>query len=385
MQESPGLHQAYLAPSYPLIRDIFYPKVAEFLNELGLKFKINESKSIVTIQGMGNIYCRSMDNPDNIVGWEVGDAFLDELDTVPTLKATKVYEKVLARIRQPIPGGIRPNQMFVSTTPEGFKATYEMFVKNPLSGSELIQMSTYSNAHNLPEDYIDTLRSMYPSNLIEAYLNGKFVNLNAGSVYYAYQRDLLKLHTAATDHPSLVQKMSNTLHVGMDFNVNRMCATISLLERDPRTAEPHRLHVVNSLFGLRDTPDMVDSLLELYPDHNICVYPDASGRGTSAKSASLSDISILRDAGFQINARSKNPRIKDRVASVNAALEQGKLAVNQTKAKDVCDSLEQQVYNPKTGLPEKDGILDDRNDSLGYLVYYFFPVNKQLLTERTLD
>jgi hypothetical protein len=34
----------------------------------------------------------------------------------------------------------------------------------------------------LPTDYIDSLRASYPPQLIEAYLEGRFVNLNSGCV-----------------------------------------------------------------------------------------------------------------------------------------------------------------------------------------------------------
>jgi len=292
--EYPEVNLAYLAPTYSLIRDIFYPYMSEALAELELDFKINRSDNKVHIQGYGDIICRTMDNPDMIVGWEAGDAFLDEFDILKTDKAHQVMRKLSARLRQKFPDG-KKNQRYVTTTPEGFKATYELFKKNPLPDSHLIQMSTYSNAHNLPDDYIDGLMALYPEQLIKAYLNGEFVNLQAGTVYYNFDRE--KHHTDAEPN-----KKYEPMHWGMDFNVMDMC-TSGWVKRNGK------LKAVHEFMGLRDTPDVIDAIKEEFPKNPHIIYPDASGKGTSSKSASVSDIKLLKDAGFKVKANNKNPLI----------------------------------------------------------------------------
>jgi len=368
MMESPGLHQAYLAPTYPLIRDIWYPKVEDFMERLGLPYQINKSEHVIRIQGLGKIFCRTMEKPESIIGWEVADAFLDEFDVLRTDKALHVFRKISARLRQKNPLG-RKNQLFVTTTPEGFKATHQLFKKEKLPDSALIQMSTYSNAANLPEDYIQNLRDQYPEQLIEAYLMGEFVNLQAGSVYYAYDRETLE--TRYTARPQ------EALHIGMDFNVNDMCAVVHIKRKGI-------LYAVDELFGLRDTPDMVDTLNESYPDHHITIYPDASGRGTTSKSASTSDIKILKAGGFSVKAKTKNPFIKDRVSSMNKCFEERMYYVNTRRCPVYADSLEQQPYNITTGQPLKDGNYDNRVDGSGYMVNYLYPVVKPNLRQRSI-
>ena len=193
MIECPGADMLYSAPTIPLIRDILWAKLHETLPEIGIDYTINKAESIVHLHGLGKIFCRSMDHPERLVGFEVLDAFLDEMDILTTEKALEVFRKVKARCRQKAfrkgTGEQKKNQQFVTTTPEGFKATYELFKKNPVSGSHLVQMSTYSNAHNLPDDYIDDLLESYPSQLISAYLNGEFVNLVAAPVWSSYNVD----------------------------------------------------------------------------------------------------------------------------------------------------------------------------------------------------
>ena len=46
---------------------------------------------------------------------------------------------------------------------------------------KLIKMRTADNPH-LPPDFIERLKEEYDPNLLQAYLNGEFVNLNTGQV-----------------------------------------------------------------------------------------------------------------------------------------------------------------------------------------------------------
>ncbi len=362
----PKISQAYLAPTYKLIGDIFYPRITELLEGAGFKVHINKQASNIHVQGAGTIYCRTMDNPDMIVGWECGDAFMDELDILPTDKAQKVMTKVSARCRQKYPDG-KLNQKHVTTTPEGFKATYNMFKKHPLTNSRLIQMSTYSNEANLPAGYIQGLRDQYPDQLIDAYIDGKFVNLVSGSVYYSYDREKHNTH--------VVPRPREPLHIGMDFNVYNMAAIVHV-KRDGNS------YACGEIIDLRDTPDMIEAIEEKYPDHNITIYPDASGENKSSKGATLSDIKLLRDAGFKIKAEKTNPLIKDRVQSVNGAFDNGKYFINLEKCQEYATCIEQQVYTD-AGVPDKSNGLDHPNDAGGYFVYQTYPINvKRAFTQQ---
>ncbi len=366
MLEYPGINQAYLAPTYKLIGDIFYPRIGEMLSSCNIPFKIQSQANNVVVPGYGKIYCRTMDKPDTIVGWEVGDIFLDEFDILPKDKAIAVMNKASARARQRYPDG-KLNQKHVTTTPEGFKATYQLFKKDPLPNSNLIQMSTYSNQHNLPDGYIEGLRNQYPEQLIEAYIEGRFVNLVSGSVYYAYDREKCNTHVLA--------RPREPLHIGMDFNVYNMAAIVHV-KRDGKA------YAVDEFIGLRDTPDMIEAIQEKFPEHNITVYPDASGDSKSSTNSSLSDLKLLRDAGFKIKADRKNPYIKNRVQSMNAAFDKGLYFINVDKCPEYAECIEQQIYM-SNGLPDKTNGFDHANDAGGYFVYQVFPINtRQAFTQQ---
>jgi len=123
MFENIGNDMLYLAPTYSLIRDIWYPKVESYLEQLQVPHFINKAEHIIHLQGMGKIYCRSMEKPERIIGFDVLDALLDELDTVPVAKALDIFRRAKARCSQKSVSG-KINQQDVTTTPEGFKAVY---------------------------------------------------------------------------------------------------------------------------------------------------------------------------------------------------------------------------------------------------------------------
>ncbi|UNU73274.1 terminase family protein [Moraxella nasovis] len=331
------LSQGYFAPTHDLIRLIAFPRISQLLTDCGLSFKLNKSEKIFYIAGFGEIICRSMDNPDSIVGFEIADAVIDELDTLKTEHAKNAWNKIIARCRQKKPDG-KPNTAAVGTTPEGFRFCYERWVKNSGTHYQLYQAPTASNPY-LPPSYIDSLKASYPQKLLDAYLNGQFVNLTSGAVYPDFDRVL--------NHTDAVIQAGETLHIGMDFNVLKMACVVFVVRDGMPLA-------VDEITGVRDTPTMAQILKERYSGHEICIYPDASGHNTSSKNASLSDHDILRQYGLKVYVNSTNPSIKDRLNAVNRLILDGQgkrtFKVNTKQCTELTDALEQQVYD-KNGMP----------------------------------
>jgi len=103
------------------------------------------------------------------------------------------------------------------------------------------------------------------------------------------------------------------------------------------------------------------------------MYPDASG-GNRSTNATQTDIAILESYGFKNQSPRSNPPIRDRVAAVQALLENGR-GETRIQILDKCvrliESLELQSYTDK-GEPDKDAGFDHMNDALGYLVWREF-------------
>jgi phage terminase large subunit len=153
----PKQNVAYYLPTYDLVRTIGYPRFAEILDSIGVAHKINKSDAFIDFGPLGQIIFRTMDTPERIIGYEVADSLVDELDTLPTEKARETWNKIISRNRQKKPDGSL-NTVGVATTPEGFRFVYERWKKSPAPGYRIIKASTHSNAKNLPAGYIKSLR-----------------------------------------------------------------------------------------------------------------------------------------------------------------------------------------------------------------------------------
>lgn len=377
--EWPGINAGYFAPTYPQIRDIFYPTVAECFEQWGLSVDVKQSAHEVFVYSgrtlRGVIKCRSMDKPESIIGFKIGHALVDEIDVMPVDKATVAWRKILARMRYNVKG-LR-NGIDVTTTPEGFKFVYQQFEKGPRENPELrklygiIKASTYDNEINLPPDYIPSLLESYPAQLIDAYINGEFVNLDSGTIYCSFKREY-----NATD---VTIQPGEPLFIGMDFNVGHMAAVVHVRRNGLPCA-------VDEFVNGYDTPDMIRRIKERYwrydgvryvPTCQIRIYPDASGDSRRSVNASQTDIALLREAGFAVSVNAANPPVKDRVNAMNAmfcnSLGERRYLVNPDKCPSYIEALEQQPWG-KNGEPDKTTGHDHINDAAGYFIAKEYPI-----------
>lgn len=350
-------------PTYDLVRLIMAPRIEEKLSQYGIRYKYNKSENIIYSSNnqFGDFVLRTLDNPSRIIGYETYRSHVDEIDTLKEDKALEAWIKIIARNRQTPQGIINPfNRVSAYSTPEGFRFLYKHWKKQPRKGYEMIQASTLTNPF-LPVDYVDTLKETYPPQLIEAYINGDFVNLTSGAVYTCYDRKLNNSDRTIQDN--------DHLHIGMDFNVGKMSAIVHVKDKNITTA-------VDELMGILDTPSMIDVIKSRYPNHRITIYPDASGKSRKPVDASKTDISQLKEA-FKVIAPSKNGFVKDRVAAVQAMLcnanGERRYYVNEVKCPETAESLEQQVYD-KQGAPDKTHDKDHPNDALGYYIVSQYPI-----------
>lgn len=381
--EHPKVNRGYFAPTYAAIRDIYFPTIEEVAFDWGLRVDIRESnKEVHFYEGRkyrGTTICRSMEKPGTIVGFKIARADVDELDTLTIKKAETAWRKIIARLRLKFDG---QNGADVATTPEGFLFTYNQWVKalreKPSLGElyGLVQASTYDNEENLPEDYIPSLFETYPENLIDAYLNGEFTNLTSGTIYHGFDRVL--------NHTDDEHKPGETLCLGMDFNVGNMSAITHVKRPDGPRA-------VDEIVKGYDTPDMIKRIKERYwSDGKKCqirIYPDASGDSRKSNDASKTDITLLKKAGFVVSAPKSNPRVKDRVNSMNAMFcnptGERRYKVNTNKCPTYTECLEQQVW-ADNGEPDKSAGKDHVNDAGGYFIYRDYGINKPKTRVRNL-
>lgn len=355
----PGIDVAYYLPTYGLIKDIAYPKFASFLDAFGIKYTLNKTDHEF-ITAYGRIILRSMDNPDTIIGYEVGYSLIDEADILPTKHMEDVFVKVVARLSIPLPDN-KPNSLDFVSTPEGFKFLYQFFVKKAHDKKKLIRAKTKNNPF-ISESYIETLELSYTEQQLEAYLNGEFVNLTSGSVMHKFSRD--------KNHSNRVVKPTDVLHIGIDFNVTKMSAVVHVVDGNILTA-------VDEIVNAYDTPEMCELIKSKYPKHQIVMYPDASG-GSRKTSSSDTDIEIIKKYKFKVVVDSTNPEVKDRITTTNVAFCDTKGNISYFVNTDTCptytEALEQLSY--KNGIPDKTSGHDHIVDAGTYCAYQQFKIKR---------
>jgi len=141
---------------------------------------------------------------------------------------------------------------------------------------------------------------------------------------------------------------------------------------------------VDEFHSIRDTPSMIQAILERYPGYTILVYPDATGQyaRTTVKTTET-DVSLLKMAGFKVVTETTNPAIKDRVNSMNAMLlnsnGERRYRVNVERCPFYTKALERQIYDEK-GKPLKpdDDLYSHILDAGGYFIHRKYPVTRSV-------
>jgi hypothetical protein len=352
-----GHASALFEPVASMLRDILERSIDDQLTEWQIPFTYRATPLpeyvLQFAEGEHVIMLRTIETWNRIRGQNLCAVGFDEGDTSPHAVVEKATRMALARLRA---GNIR--QFYAATTPEGYGWAYQTFKANPTPDTRLIQARTEDNPY-LPDDFIPSLMENYPANLIQSYLNGEFVNLTTGTVYDRFDR----AKHVTTELPDID---GEPLRVGVDFNVGNMSAVVAI-----RTS--NGLAVVDEVVDAHDTDALGQELRRRYPQHRIYGYPDASG-GSRSTNASRTDIQILEGYGISNQSPQANPPVRDRVAAVQALLENGKGQVRlqvHERCRKTIESLELQCWTEK-GEPDKRSGYDHMNDALGYMVWREF-------------
>jgi PBSX family phage terminase large subunit len=344
----------YVAPTYQLANDVNIPDFEEFYDHFKVRYKVKraEHKILLTSKNFkGEIWFRSGEKPERIVGFNATDFIIDEFDILRLQQQEVLWRKLIARIRK-----CNDATGSIVTTPEGFKKTYDLCITKKIVNR--IKGKTVDNT-SLPEDYIADLYNQYDPELVKQYLEGEFVNIKGRKAYYAFSRGQ---HVIKTEEIN-----TSRIHIGMDFNVDPMTATLGVYISGKL--------IIFDEYYLKDsnTTRMCQRIKEDYPDMEIVVYPDMTGikRGTAA-STGVTDLTIIKQAGFNISG-SRNPFVRDRLNTVNGALSNDKIFI-MDKCEFLIRDLEQVVTDTYGEIDKSNSDLTHSSDGFGYKVCRLFPI-----------
>ena len=350
-------------PTLDLANELFVEDFKILLDDLEIIYEWNASKNrFKTAYGWIRVY--TLEQPNRMVGANLTYVGFDEFDTVKTSKAMACFKKAIGRMR-----GCENPKLFIVTTPEGFKATYQIFVENKKDSQEIIHAKTTDNPH-LPESYIELLKEQYDPTLLKAYLNGQFVNLTSGTVYYSFDREKYVLK----EEEPLMNGFP--VNICFDFNVypysvswNQVLTDQNIRWKGEWVSKSHS-----------NTEEACDEVMKLLPrDIDVVIYGDASGRNNAANS-NVTNYQII-DQKFKNYFRSvqyrvptSNPAVKDRINCVNAKLSKDHIRINPSCIKLIQD-FEQVVWNEKGNELDKADIQRTHiTDGAGYFILVEYPI-----------
>ena len=350
-------------PTYPMIRDVLQPTFEGLVRQLGFSYEYSATEMKYRVKWEGgwcDVLMRRAENYQRWAGLNLAAAGIDEADQ---LRDDRAWKMLLSRLRDG-----NTLTAFGSGTPEGFKFVYKYWGDSPREGYELIKGRTTDNAM-LPDEFIKSLKDNYDENLLKAYLNGEFVNLQQGATYYQFTRENnVKENKYNSNIP---------IRIALDFNVSPMAASIFQTHQqfpNVRVFDEIELHHGGGEEIL--TERMVQEIKSKYPNQKYIAYPDpANQRHTSALST---DHDILRQGGFEVRVKPKAPRVVDSVNAVNRLCE--KNLIIDPSCKGLITDLEQTVN--KEGTREIDKSNKERthfSDGIRYAIDFEYPIIKPLM------
>ena len=358
-----------LYPTYSLAEEVFVEPFREILERNGIDYDYNIANHRFKT-AYGNIKIYQTRHPQRIVGSSYTYVGIDELDIESYKYAEMAVQKSLGRLR-----GCEDSELFITTTPEGFGYTYHLMVELASENKLLVHGKTTDNPY-LPKSYIETLKENYDEQLLKAYIDGEFVNLNQKGTYYGFDR------TNAVRECKYNRSLP--IRIGMDWNVDPLCAVIFQIHNNKQIKVIKELALSHQGAGDLLTQRMCDAIRDLYPSNKYIAYPDATGSARHS-SAQYSDIDIVRANGFQVLVKHINPRVVNRVNAMNNQLSKNNMIIDPS-CKLLIKDLEQVCNKEGTrDIDKSNKTLSHMSDALGYGIEWEYPTlrpNRIGVTER---
>ena len=345
----------YVAPSYRQAKAICWGVLKEKMIYHKWVKSINHSDLTITLKNNSQITLRGSDNEQSLRGVGLNFLCIDEFADV----SKEAWYEVL----RPTLSDTKGHALFCGS-PRGFgNWSYDLYKMGETNKDWQSFQYTTLEGEQVTQDEIEQAKQDLDLRTFQQEYEATFVNYS-GMIYYNFSRDKNIIEKYTKDSP--------VLHIGLDFNVDPMSAVVCIIEND-------RIIVIDEIqIYSSNTNEMCDEIKTRYKNKQIVVYPDPSARQRKTSAGGLTDLSILKNNGFDVRCRSTAPLVRDRINAVNSKLKNvnGKNSLFIVKfCKNAIKSIERQIYKEGTSIPEKGGY-DHMNDALGYLIEYLYPLKR---------
>jgi hypothetical protein len=349
-----------VCPDFQEFKKDVLPEMENILEASGIPYKYHKTEHYFKFPwSKGKLFVVSADKKIRGPNWAY--ALINEVTLIPLMK----YKEVIGRVR--IKGAKFPQICSVGT-PEGYASEYyEYFIEDPpqlmKDKLRIIYGATDDNADNLHEFYLENLESAYDKKMIQTFRDGLWVNMADNLFYYSYNPRI-------NHDETIVRTDWDQFHISMDFNVDPFCATV--WGYDGYSLSGIEQIELKGSEGFR-TENMIQAMVARgYKPHNTIIYPDPAGRARSTKG--LPDVTILRNAGYEVRAKAAAPSFRARQLNVNNLLDKKLITFHPIKCKGIKKDLEAVSQNILTLEKLKDNpALTHFSDGLDYMCDILFP------------
>jgi hypothetical protein len=346
----------YIAPTHGMCRQILWPDLKDQMRERKWIKKINESNLEILLVNGSIIMLRSADTPDRVRGIGLNHLVIDE--------ASDVSEEIWTAVRPTLSD--KNGSALIIGTPRGYNWFREFYENAKHQADWASWQYTTAEGGNVPESELTQAQQDLGEREYRQEYEAQFVDAS-GVIYYSFGEWNI------VDTPIQLDNRT-VIHSSFDFNIDPICAVVGI-----KTA--NSLHIFDEFeIWNSHTQELCDEINTKYPNQAKVAFADASGAQRRTSAGGVTDHIIIKNSGFRLLVGSVNPSVKDRIASVNAALKNKTNDVKLTispKCVKLIEALRKQTYKEGTKIPEKGGARDYSHivDALGYMVNSLFPVN----------
>ena len=350
----------YGAPTFIQAKRVMWARLKKTIPTRWLSGNPNETSCVMRLQSGHVIRIVGLDASENLRGsglWFFGG---DEwADCRP-----EVWNEVI----RPMLSTSRGHALFIGT-PKGFDHFRDAYLLGQSGGDPAYKsflFTTLDGGNVPPDEVVAAQQQLDPRTFRQEY--GASFESYAGRVIYAFSR--------AENVRQFSCDLSRPLHIGMDFNINPMSATV--WQEDGETAR----QVDEIILPTSNTDELTAEIIRRYGragfdpsnrsvDH-ITIYPDPAGAQRRSSAGGRTDIGILREAGFHVVTTASHPPVRDRINLMNRQFLSAdgirRAFVNAACVKSI-EAYERLIYREGTSDPDKSTGHDHLVDASGYYLF----------------
>jgi len=375
----PNKNVYVIAPTFDQVTDIYYPilvyelglddfcvktprrDLGRFQFRKNVELRLISFEAIERLRGKGAYFVVN----DELSSWQKGISAKEAWQGI--IQPAIVTRWSVNRSKKY--GAWSPGRSLTISTPKGFNFLYDMFhfkEKDPHWGSWHFD---YTTSPFLDPAEIERMRhTIDPVQFATEYL-AEFKE-SGNNVFYMFERgknvrdDLLDFQEA------------EDVHINLDFNVGIMAS-------NDFAVRGAQMQFIDEAQEFPNTEEWGKHAKAKYLDkgHRVFLYPDPTGRARkSSAPVGVTDLTILRNMGFNVRARKKSPPIVDSVKAVNNKLGTAAGEVSMffhPRCEKTIRSMERTQWldrNPDSLTIDKKEGVEHWGDGVRYGTEFLFPV-----------